>query len=194
MRGLDVKNVIFIEPRTDKAKELKLRLSDWAAFVSARTLREEELTINSALPLWQPKVRASFADSFIKVLKEEGYSVTRLTHEQYIAQTNPPITALVVRSYIEPGFVYKTFGSDMYMPYVLVTISISKDKGRDLYIKTFVASDRPLNIFTDHEPASTPYEFPSIKSLCDAPERALDALSELSSQLGKKLAINTFHQ
>ncbi|WP_157739269.1 hypothetical protein [Herbaspirillum sp. meg3] len=194
MRKLDVKNVIFVEPRTDKANELKLRRPDWAPFVSADTLRGEELTINNALPSWEPKVRASFADSFINVLKEDGYSVTRLTYEQYTAQTNPPITALVVSSYIEPGFIYKTLGSDMYKPYVLVAIGISENKGRDLYRKTFVATDRPFNILMTHEPASTPYEFPSIKSLYGAPERALEALSELSSQLGKKLAINTFHQ
>lgn len=193
MRQLGVKNVIFIDPRTDIANELKLRRPDWAPFVSADTLRGEELTISNALPSWGPKMRASFADSFIDVLKENGYLVTRMTYEQYIAQTNPPIAALVVSSYIEPGFVYKTMSSDVYKPYVLVAIGISENKGRDLYLKTFVATDRPFNILMTYEPASTPYEFSSIPSLYRSPGPALEALSALSSQLGKKLANNTFH-
>lgn len=185
---LGIKNIVFIEPRIEKTKELKLIRPDWAGFISADELIAEQFEINGVLPSWADKVTVGFSDSFVNLLKTNGYMVTRLTHEEYVSRASPAETAIVVSSFIQPGFVYKTITSKVYKPYVLVSMSAAVDDRRFLRKQVFVATDRSFNFFMTNLPASTPYDFPSIGSLRAAPQPALEALATLSRQLGKTLA------
>lgn len=185
---LDIKNIVFIEPRIEKNKELKLIRPDWSGFISADELIAEQFEINGVLPSWTDKVTSGFSDSFINLLKTNGYSVTRLSHEEYVSRVSASETAIVVRSFIQPGFVYKTMASKVYKPYVLVSMSAGVDDRRFLRKQVFVATDRSFNFLMTNLPAATPYDFPNIASLRAAPQPALEALATLSRQLGQTLA------
>lgn len=189
---LGIKNIIFIEPRTENAKQLKLIRPDWAGFVSADELIAEQFEINAVLPSWTDKVTSSFSDSFINLLRVNGYTVNRMTHEEYVSRAATG-TVIVVRSFVQPGFVYKTIASKVYKPYVLVSMSGAVDDRGFLRKQVFVATDRSFNFLMTNLPADTAYDFPSIASLRTAPQPALDALATLSRQLGEALAANLLH-
>jgi hypothetical protein len=173
----------FVEPRI--APQLEFNLSAWASAPSASTMAKQRAEMNAALQAWPDAVVASFANAFISSVKERGIIVERQSQSEFAA--TPP-DSIFVRSFLSAGFVYKTYTSSNFAPFVQVVLELVGQGGRVGYHQLYVATDRPFNLFIKSLPPATTYLLASLDSLATDPLPAIEALSSLATQLGKQFA------
>lgn len=117
---LPTKRILFIAPRYDPS--LNLKISAWAALISADELRDEQLRINAALSPWDEKVVGKFSSTLIDALQEKGYSIDKASSEDRTSISRKSAADVEIRSYLTAGFVYKTLTSPTYVPFVMVVL------------------------------------------------------------------------
>lgn len=184
LSSVGVDRLVFVEPRY--APDLKLNISAWANMPSAATLAKEQSEMNFALGAWPDSVVTSFADTLVSSLRERQVIVERLSQSDFDAKARSGQAS--VRSYLTAGFVYKTFTSSTFAPFVQVVLELVGNSGRVVYHELYVATDRPFNMFMNSLPPSTPYLLSSLDSLQTEPSPAIDALKSLAAQLGRHFA------
>ena len=186
LSSLPAKAIALLEPRCDST--LKLKVTDWARPISATNLRGEELAINSLMGLSSSGITGRFSEALAGELRENGFDVDQVV--QNYAATTPGNAkhAASIRSFLTAGFVYKTFTSATYAPFVQVVLEANLSDGRAIYHQLYSATDRSLNLFITNFPASTHYVFAEIEALQSQRDQALEALSTLAAQLGKVFA------
>lgn len=176
--------LIFVEP--SYAPDLKLEISAWANMPSAATLAKEQAEMSFALQAWSDSVVTSFANAYVSSLQERHIVVERLSPSDFDAK--PRNDQTFVHSRLTAGFVYKTFTSSDFVPFVQVVLQLVGKGGRVVYHQLYVATDRPFNMFMNSLPPSTPYVLSSLNSLRTEPAPAIKALESLAAQLGKHFA------
>ena len=180
--GID--KLAFVEPRY--APDLKLNISAWANMPSAATLAKERGEINLAVGAWAEPVVTSFSNALVSSLQEKRIFVERLSQNDFDARSRKD-TAFV-HSFLTAGFVYRTFTSSTFAPFVQVVLELVGNGGRVIYHQLYVATDRPFNMFMNSLPPSTPYLLSSLDSLRTEGSLAIEALKSLAAQLGTHFA------
>ena len=184
LTSLRATRVTFLEPGHDL--DLNIEVSAWAAGASAAAVRRDHAEVNWRLGRWYEVVVPSFSDTFVSALQGRGVGVDRLTVNAMSADRS--LSFPLVRSFLSAGFVYKTFTSSAYAPFVSVVLQLWDPNGAITYRQLYVATDRSFNLFMTTLPASTPFLLADIASLSDNPAPALNAFRSLAQQLGQKFA------
>lgn len=189
-RGLieqQVKRIQYVEPRHEYS--LKLEISAWANMPSAATVLMEEGRINLAMGSWSDHVVGQFSAALIGTLREGGIDVDAVLKDATTTANQWVGYGASIRSYLKAGFVYKTFTSATFAPFVEVVLDAKSENGIIFYHKLYVATDRPFNLFMTSLPASTDYLLGDIDALESTSDTALKAFGLLAAQLGRKFAM-----
>jgi hypothetical protein len=178
--SLQATRIAFLEPSYDL--DLEIKVSAWAAGASAAAVRRDHAEVNFYLRRWYEVVVPSFSEAFVSEVQGHGVGVDRLP----IGATSTAFP--LVRSFLGAGFVYRTYISSSYAPFVSVVLQLSDPKGSFGYRQLYVATDRSFNPLMTTLPAATPFLLADIASLAHNPASALDAFRSLAQQLAKKFA------
>jgi len=176
--GLQTKRVMYLKPR--HAPSLEVNVSAWAAGASAANVSSAKARINAGLGPWSEHVVDQFSNALIGALREHRFDIDTVPE-------NTPLYGVSIRSYLTAGFVYKTYTSPTFAPFVQVVLGASGSGGA-FYQQLYVATDRPFNFFMSTLPASTSYQLRDIDALQSESGTALEALALLATQLGRKFA------
>lgn len=181
---LQATRITFLEPGHDL--DLEIEVSAWAAGASAAVLRRDHAEVNQRLGRWYEIVVPSFSGTFVSALQGRGVGVDRLTVNAMSADRS--LSFPLVRSFLSAGFVYKTYTSSAFAPFVSVVLELWDPNGSIAYHQLYVATDRSFNLFMTTLPAATPFLLADIASLSNNPAPARDAFRSLAQQLGQKFA------
>lgn len=172
----------FTEPRS--APILRMKPSDWSVFFSAHELNIEEGKLNYTTESSYPRITKKFSESFVQALRKHNYNVETTSADTRDSDTQGVVKNIVISSYLEAGFVYKTIGSDTYEPYVEAVVAMRYSDGTPLFRKLVVVSNRSFNLFMKTIPSMNQYDFHNIQEISGGSDKAVDALEGLAAELG----------
>lgn len=172
----------FTEPRSEPI--LKMQLSPWASFISAHRLGIEEGQLNYTTESIYPGITKRFTDAFVQTLRKHRYNVEAPLIGTRSSDAKGMTEYIVISSYLKAGFVYKTFVSDNYEPYVEAVVAMRYSDGTPLFKKLVVVTNRSFNPFMKSIPSSNQYDFKDIQEISGGSNKAVYALEGLAEELG----------
>lgn len=173
---------IFTEPRS--APILTMQTSAWASFISAHKLGIEEGKLNYTTESAYPGITKKFSHAFIKSLQKNRFNVETSSSGTIGSDVQGVSGNVVISSYLNAGFVYKTFGSDTYEPYVEAVVAMRYSDGTLIFKKLVVVTNRSFNPLMKSISSVKQYDFKDIQEISGGSEVAVDALEGLAAELG----------
>ncbi len=168
--------------------QLKLEVSAWARMASVRDIQYEQIQINTKLPFsWETRVCHAFSEALESSLRDRGANVVKPPSSK--SEPMPSgVSEIVVNAFLTAGFVYKTWTSSTYAPFVHVVLEAKTLAGSPLYHRLLIASNRPFNPLMTNIPAEDQYLLEDIESLDRHSELAVNSLVALAVQLARRFA------